>query len=61
MRPSARFASVVVASVPPRPYAAGPGTAPADCGPTCSFPKSSTQAMLPPPLADLDEVDDRAP
>ena len=32
------------------PYAAGPGTAPADRGPTWSFPKSSTQAMLPPPL-----------
>ena len=27
-------ASVVVASSPPLPYAAGPGIAPADCGPT---------------------------
>jgi hypothetical protein len=33
-RPSTIFASVTVGSVPPRPYAAGPGTAPALCGPT---------------------------
>ena len=29
--------------------AAGPGTAPALCGPTCKRPPLSTQAMLPPP------------
>ena len=28
------FASVTVGSVPPFPYAAGPGSAPDDCGPT---------------------------
>ena len=50
MRPRSRLASVVVASVPPRPYPAGPGTAPTERGPTWSFPKSSTVAIDPPPL-----------
>ena len=47
--PATTCASVSVASVPPRPYAAGPGSAPALCGPTRSRPARSTSAMLPPP------------
>ena len=34
--PRTTFASVTVGSSPPLPYAAGPGSAPADCGPTRS-------------------------
>ncbi len=48
--PSTTFASVTVGSAPPRPYDAGPGSAPADCGPTRSaFVSSGTWAMEPPP------------
>ena len=49
MRPSTTLASVTVATSPPRPYAAGPGSAPADIGPTRSAPPWSTHARLPPP------------
>ena len=48
--PRTTFASVTVGSVPPRPYEAGPGSAPADCGPTRSaFVSSGTWAIEPPP------------
>jgi hypothetical protein len=48
--PRTTFASVTVGSVPPLPYAAGPGSAPADCGPTRSARVSSgTCAIEPPP------------
>ncbi len=47
--PSTRAASVNVGAVPPLPYEAGPGAAPALCGPTCSASASSSQAMEPPP------------
>ena len=41
---------MTVGSVPPFPYAAGPGSAPADCGPTRSaFVSSGTWAIEPPP------------
>ena len=40
---------MIVASVPPRPKAAGPGIAPALRGPTRNAPPSSTHPMLPPP------------
>ena len=41
---------MTVGSVPPLPYAAGPGSAPADCGPTRSaFVSSGTCAIEPPP------------
>src|SRR2546426_12472427 len=43
------MASVTVGSVPPRPYEAGPGSAPALTGPTCSAPLGSNLAMEPPP------------
>ncbi len=44
------MASVTVGCVPPLPYAAGPGTAPADCGPTRSAWVSwGTCAIDPPP------------
>ena len=43
------IASVAVASVPPRPYAAGPGSAPAERGPTRKMPPTSTYAIEPPP------------
>ena len=49
MRPSTTLASVTVGSVPPRPYAAGPGDAPALRGPTWRLPSTSSQAMEPPP------------
>ena len=48
-RPSTTLASVTVGSVPPCPYAAGPGRAPAECGPTRRAPPESIHAMLPPP------------
>ena len=48
--PSTTFASVTVGWVPPLPYAAGPGSAPADSGPTRSaFVSSGTCAIEPPP------------
>ena len=47
--PSTTWASVTVASTPPMPYAAGPGSAPADSGPTVSDPNRSTRAIDPPP------------
>ena len=48
--PTTTFASVTVGSAPPLPYAAGPGSAPADCGPTRSaFVSSGTCAIEPPP------------
>ena len=56
--PSTICASVTVASVPPRPNAAGPGVAPALRGPTRNAPPSSTQPMLPPP-ADTDSTSTR--
>ena len=37
----------MVGSVPPLPYAAGPGSAPALFGPTLTAPASSIHAMLP--------------
>ena len=40
-RPSTTLASVTVGRVPPRSYAAGPGSAPADSGPTLSAPPAS--------------------
>ena len=40
---------MTVGSVPPRPYAAGPGSAPALRGPTASVSPPSIHAMLPPP------------
>ena len=44
------LASVTVGALPPSPYAAGPGTAPALSGPTLSAPvATSTRAMEPPP------------
>ena len=43
------MASVAVGSVPPRPYAAGPGSAPAERGPTRKMPPGSTYAIEPPP------------
>jgi hypothetical protein len=43
------IASVAVGSVPPRPYAAGPGSAPAERGPTRKMPPASTYAIEPPP------------
>ena len=48
-QPSTTSASVTVGRVPPAPYAAGPGSAPALCGPTFSAPPGSTQAIEPPP------------
>ena len=42
-------ASVRVGSVPPRPKAAGPGTAPALAGPTVTVPEPSVEAMDEPP------------
>src|SRR5881628_2432033 len=57
MRPSTTFASVTVGSVPPRPYDAGPGSAPALCGPTFRKPARSIHAMLPPPLPIDNEPD----
>ena len=48
--PRTTFASVTVGSSPPLPYAAGPGSAPADCGPTRrAFVSSGTCAIEPPP------------
>ena len=47
-RPSTACASVTVGASP-RPYAAGPGSAPALCGPTRSAPPASNQAIEPPP------------
>jgi hypothetical protein len=49
MRPSSRLASVTVGCVPPRPYDAGPGSAPALSGPTFIRPSVSTDAIEPPP------------
>ena len=44
------MASVTVGSAPPLPYAAGPGSAPADCGPTRNaLVSSGTCAIEPPP------------
>ena len=40
-RPSTRLASVTVGFLPPSPYAAGPGIAPALCGPTLKAPPLS--------------------
>ncbi len=41
---------MTVGASPPRPYAAGPGSAPADSGPTRSaFVSSGTWAIDPPP------------
>ena len=51
MVPSTTCASVTVGCSPPRSYAAGPGIAPALCGPARRAPPSSSQAMLPPPAA----------
>src|SRR3954465_15685046 len=48
-RPSTILASVTVARLPPSPYAAGPGTAPAERGPTLKAPAWSTKAIEPPP------------
>ena len=48
-RPSSRFASVIVGSSPPRPYAMGPGIAPALSGPTWRMPAVLTRAIDPPP------------
>ena len=48
-RPSTRLASVFVGSSPPLPYAAGPGSEPADCGPLRSEPAASIVASEPPP------------
>ena len=48
-RPSTASASVTVGSVPPRPYAAGPGSEPALAGPTVIRPSASTLAIEPPP------------
>src|ERR1700733_5349121 len=48
-RPSTTLASVLVACRLPLPYQAGPGLAPADCGPLRSEPASSVQASEPPP------------
>ena len=39
--PRTTFASVTVGSVPPLSYDAGPGAAPALCGPTLSAPVNS--------------------
>ena len=47
--PRHKLASVTVGSSPPRPYAAGPGKAPALRGPTSIIPPSPNHAMLPPP------------
>ena len=48
--PSTTLASVTVGSVPPAEYAAGPGVAPADCGPTRrAWVSGGTCAMEPPP------------
>src|SRR5918999_1042111 len=47
--PSSRFASVTVGSSPPLSYPAGPGSAPAEWGPTRRAPPASAQAMEPPP------------
>ena len=48
--PSTTLASVTVGSVPPVAYAAGPGAAPADCGPTRSaWVRAGTWAIDPPP------------
>ena len=49
IRPRATSASVTVASVPPFPNAAGPGSLPADFGPTVRRPNLSTSAIDPPP------------
>ena len=48
-RPRIRWQSVTVGSVPPSPKHAGPGDAPASCGPTLTAPSSSIQAIEPPP------------
>src|SRR6266478_1315610 len=53
MRPSTTLASVTVASVPPWPYAAGPGAAPALRGPTWRLPSTSSHAIEPPPAPTL--------
>ena len=53
MSPHTSAASVIVGSVPPRSYAAGPGVAPADRGPTVSAPTSSSATIDPPPTAML--------
>jgi len=53
MRPSTTLASVTVGSVPPRPYATGPGEAPALRGPTCRLPSTSSHAIEPPPAPTL--------
>ena len=48
--PSTTFASVTVGSSPPLPYAAGPGAAPADSGPTRrALVSCGTWAIEPPP------------
>src|SRR4051794_1359238 len=49
MRPSTGGASVPVGSTPPRAYEIGPGSAPAERGPTRSVPSGDTQAIEPPP------------
>ena len=49
--PSTTCASVTVGRTPPRPYAAGPGTAPALSGPARNAPPASSHPMLPPPAA----------
>ena len=48
-QPSAIIASVAVGSVPPWSYAAGPGMAPAERGPTRKMPPESMYAIEPPP------------
>ena len=47
--PRNRFASVTAGSWPPLLYPAGPGSAPAEWGPTRRAPPASAQAMEPPP------------
>ena len=48
-KPSTTSASVTAGCVPPRPYDAGPGSAPDDSGPTLSNPNWSVWAIDPPP------------
>jgi hypothetical protein len=58
-RPSRTSASVTAGSVPPRPYDAGPGSAPADSGPTFKQPELVDAGEAAAAGADLDEVDRR--
>ena len=59
IRPSSRLASVVVASPPPRPYDAGPGTAPAERGTDVELAEVVDPGDAAAAVPDLDEVDDR--